>query len=219
MPRLLFIRPGETDFYLRDAVLGRHDADLSDIGRLQAKGLAQALAQFPISFLGVSPLKRAIATAMIIEDIAEISPHPIAGFHGADMGDWDTREKEIIQQCDGPRYQSWMADPDFRAPGGESTREIYARAYPDLARIVNEGENHETFALVLQESVMQALCCAVLDLPLEAAHRFHLDHGAFGRFERMYPSGPYRLISWNQRGWLSQEVASSLELAEELPGV
>lgn len=219
MPRLLFIRPGETDFNLRDAVLGRYDADLSEIGRLQAVGLAQSLAQFPLSFLGVSPLKRAIATAMIIEDVVEVSPHPIAGFHGADMGDWDRKERLWIKQTDGSRYQSWLTDPDFPAPGGESTREVFARAYPDLVRIVNEGESHETFALVLQESVMQALCCAMLDLPLEAAHRFHLDHGAFGRFERMYPKGPYKLVCWNQRGWLSREPSSSLAYAEELPGV
>ena len=219
MPRIIFIRPAETDHCLRRAMLGRHDADLNENGRIQARVLAEVLNQWPVSFLGVSPLKRAIATALPIEDLQDISIHPVAGFYGTDLGDWENREITSILACDQGRYESWLADPDFRAPGGESTREVYARAYPELVNIVNHAHPGETIALVLQEGVMQALCCAVMDLPLAAASRFYLDHASFGIFERRAPGASYRMVAWNRNEHISESGPTALEWEEELPGV
>ena len=198
MPRIIFLRPAQTDHHLRGLVLGRCDPDLNESGLAQARAVADQLKMWPISFLGVSPLRRAVMTARCLErELEGVSVHPVAGFQGADMGDWENQSMETIARSDRRRYESWLKDPDFPAPGGESIREVYARAYPDLVNLVNQTRKEETLLLVLQEVVLKALCCAVLDLDLESAQRFQLGHGAFGIFERMYEGGPYRLTAWN----------------------
>ena len=219
MPRILFIRPAETDHCLRNTILGRHDADLNNTGLQQADALAEALMRFSISYIGVSPLKRAMSTAMAIETYQPGTLiHPVPGFHGVDMGDWENRDMDIVQGSDRARYESFRMDPDFPAPGGESIREVYARAYPDLVHIVHQTGKDETIALILQETVMRALCCGVLDLPLEAAPRFTMHHGAYSIFERIFPGGPYQLVNWNRNHHLNRETKVPY-LEEELPPV
>ena len=219
MPRIVFIRPAETDFALKGALLGRSDPDLNETGRLNAKLTSRALDGWAIDFLGVTPLKRAIATAWPIEDDYDVFTHPVAGFQGADMGEWDQMDLSLIHQMDRARYQSWQKDPDFPAPGGESIREVYGRAYSELVNIVNNTGQDKTIVLVLQDVVLRAMCCAVLNLPIEAAQRFHLDPSAFGVFERMYPGGPYRLMAWNRNKHLLNQSIAAMEYEEEFPGV
>ncbi len=219
MPRIIFIRPAETDHCLYNTILGRFDPDLNETGTLNARMLANALERWPISFIAASPLKRSLATAIPIEDIHEVLVRPIPAFHAGDMGDWDNRSLNIIKQSDRGRYETWFKDPDFPAPGGESMREVYARAFPEFANIIHHTNPEETLAFVLQDSVLRAMCCAVLDLPLEAAQRFYMDHAAFGVFERIYPGGPYHMVAWNRTEHLLNTHMASLELEEELPGV
>lgn len=198
MPRLIFIRPGETDYFLRETFLGRMDVDLNENGYYQASALGHALDKYRISFLALSPLKRAVSTALPLAEAHHLSPHPVAGFHAMDFGEWEDRRISYIRHEDRRRYEAWLTDPDFPTPGGESLREVYARAYHDLANIVQETNSDETIALVLQDAVLRVLCCAVLDLPLEAAKRFSMAHGSYAVFERIYEDGPYQMIAWNQ---------------------
>ncbi|MDJ0840330.1 MAG: histidine phosphatase family protein [Acidobacteriota bacterium] len=213
MPRIIFIRPAETDHSTHDLVLGRHDVDLSEKGYAQTRQLADALAaSYQIDFLGASPVKRALSTAMPISYCYDdLSVIPVAGFRAMDMGEWENRGKEEINMSDGRRYQSFLTDPDFRSPGGESRRDVYARAFPHLIDIVKHTGPDETIALVLQEAVMQVLCCGTLDLSLESANRFQVDNGAFAVFERLYADGPYQLVAWNRNSHLKPVEEEELE--------
>ena len=215
MPRIIFIRPAETDQVAK--YLGREDPDLSEIGRWQAVATARELSRYPLHFLGTTPLKRAISTALDISDEQDgLSPHPVAGFLGADLGEWKNLTIEEIRQSDRARYDSWRSDPDFRAPGGESMREVYGRAFSDLANIVHGCHPEENLAFVLQETVLQAMVCGALDLPLSAGQRFAIDHAAYAVFERAYPEGPYIMIAWNRNEHLKHASLAETEL-EELP--
>ena len=221
MPRLIFIRPAETDYVLADRVMGRSDVDLNENGRIQAFRLAESLAGLDINFVAVSPLKRAISTAMCIEDEIEgLNITPYAGFQGADMGEWETKCWGHIRGGDSSRYKTWLTDPDFRAPGGESMREVYARAYSDIVNIVQQSREGEleTIALVLEETVLQAMLCAAMDLPLEVARRFEIEPGAYATFQRIYPGGPYRMMSWNRTEHLPR-AEPGLKYDEEISGI
>lgn len=219
MPRIILIRPGDTEYAHRHALLGRCDPDLSESGHLAARNLADVLSRYPIQFLGVSPLKRAVATALPLEYQQDLTLHPAGAFHAADMGDWDTLSIDDIKSVDRARYEAWLKDPDFPAPGGESLREVFARVYPELVNIVEYAHPDETICLVLQQTVLRVACCAIMNLPLESARRFHMDHGAFGVFERLYPGGPYQMLAWNYNSHLTHEETPLYEMEGELPGV
>ena len=144
---------------------------------------------------------------------------PLAGFHGMDLGDWENCAQEELARADQGRFQVFLSDPDYRAPGGESLREVYARAYPELVNLVHHAEEGETLALILEQNVLQVTCCALLDLGLEAARRFVLQPGRFGVFERSEPKGPYQLTAWQPTHDIFNTVPSSLDREEEMPGV
>lgn len=218
MPRLIVIRPAETDYHLSGRLLGRCDVDLNDIGREQSHRLARALNRWELASVAVSPLKRAIATAMPLCEDRDLILHPVAGFLAADLGDWEGESVEDLVRMDGSRYDRWLNDPDFRAPGGEALREVYGRAYSDIAHIVQQADHGETLAFVVPLMVLRALCCAALDLPLEAGFRFSMDPAGFGVFERMSPGGPYQMISWNQP-YLTAGERETEHYEEELPNV
>jgi broad specificity phosphatase PhoE len=153
---------------------------------------------------------------MAIEDSCPgLSTHRAPAFLGMDMGEWTNVNKDQLALADRRRYHSFLTDPDFRAPGGECKREVYARAFPELVNIVHHADEDETLALVLPEAVLQVLCCGVLDLSLESAARFHMDHGSYALFERLFPEGPYQLIVWNRKDHPYVESDAMPALAEE----
>ncbi len=142
---------------------------------------------------------------------------PVAGFMAIDMGDWGDMSRDEILRYDKIRYRSFLTDPDFPAPGGESRREVYARAFNELVHIVKHTDDDETIALMLQETVMQVLCCGALDLNIESAHRFQIDNGAYAIFDRIFPSGPYQLKAWNRKAHLKPQLPT--EEYEEISAV
>ena len=220
MPRLILLKPGETEQDRQAIMISRTDADLSDLGHLQAASAAHQIRQkWEPHFLSVSPLKRAIATAMRFEEQGPIPIHPTSRFQGMALGDWENESLSRIRHSDGVRFETWLCDPDFPAPGGESFREVYARVFPELVNIVqnaNESED-ETVVLVLQSMVLKVACCAILDLPVSAASRFKMDHGAHAVFERVRSGGPYQMLNWNCCNPIPNKSNSDEELAEELP--
>lgn len=217
MPKLILARPAQTEPDDRGCILGRLDADLNEWGHEQARLLADHLISFQPNFIAVSPMKRAIATAMYLNDRIDATLHPVRGFLACDLGDWEGQQLDHILQRDRSRYEAWLSDPDFPAPGGESIREVFARAYGDLVDIVQHAGDGETILFILPEAVLRAVCCAALDLPLEAAQRFSMQHAAYGVFERIYPGGPYQMKSWNDTRHLVQ-LNQMPEFEEELLG-
>ena len=74
--KLFVVRHGETDWNSKMMACGVSEASLTEKGKIQAKELAKRLAseqdKNKISFIYVSPLKRAIATAAYIEKALSI---------------------------------------------------------------------------------------------------------------------------------------------------
>ncbi len=215
MPRIIFVRPAGTDYPRQDMLLGRFDADLNEAGVQAAFQIGQALIPYQPTHLTTSPLRRAISTALAIEDATPgLTAYPANAFQAIDYGEWEARPRTLLLASDPTRFKSFLSDPDFRAPGGESMREVYARAFPELLNLVHHMEDEETLVLVLQDSVIKALSCAVLDLPLEHAHRFSMEPAAYSVFERLYHGGPYQLLAWSRHPHI-ENVAEQEEMLEE----
>lgn len=69
--RLLIVRHGETDCNVQGIIQGQMDTDLNQVGRQQAKYVAEALAVEDVDEVYASPLRRAKDTADAI-----VSEHP-----------------------------------------------------------------------------------------------------------------------------------------------
>jgi 2,3-bisphosphoglycerate-dependent phosphoglycerate mutase len=125
MARLLLIRHCES-------VGQEPEAPLTPAGRRQARDLALRLADHPIDLLVASPFRRARET---LAPFVEARRLPL-------RLDPRLRERRIAE----PPVPDWRAfvrasftDPDDRAPGGESGREVLARAQAAIADALASG--------------------------------------------------------------------------------
>lgn len=109
------------------------DAPLSDAGRRQALELADFLSTLPVESIVSSAYRRARETAEPLAELLQLgvetdsrlnervlSPHPI--------DHW----RQVVRDS--------FADPDLRAPGGESANDVLLRAWPVLNGLLNGPE-------------------------------------------------------------------------------
>jgi alpha-ribazole phosphatase len=130
------MRHGETLY------LGRESADGTDLtaeGRRQAERAAELFARVPLDLVVASPMRRAMGTAGIIaarkhlgvepaNDLREITPGALDGLEPAEVF---SRVLEFFSSSD----ITW----DSPFVGGETFRQLHARAMRFLARLLARG--------------------------------------------------------------------------------
>ena len=136
MTTLVLIRHGSTDWNRDHLVQGMSDIPLGDHGRTEVAGW-----RLPDAFHGYdrvcSPLSRARETAEILFGEAVPADHRLREM---DWAEWEGRTLADLRAEIGDLMTAWEARGlDFRAPGGESPREVQARVLPFLAERARAG--------------------------------------------------------------------------------
>lgn len=131
MTRLILLRHGRTSASAELRLKGRLDVPLSEAGRAEV-----AAWRLPDEAAGArwfaSPLVRARETAAILGVDAAIEPRLIE-MH---WGQWEGRSLAELRDADPDGVAANEARGlDFRAPGGESPRQVQARVRPWLAEV------------------------------------------------------------------------------------
>lgn len=142
--RLFLIRHGATVLTAEDRFAGSTDVELSELGRHQARRLAERLADDHLVAVYASPLKRTMMTAAIISDLHGLTPIPSDGLREIDHGRWEGLRRAEVERDFADEYAAWEEDPYVFAPeGGESGLSVLARALPVFRDIVlrHEGQN------------------------------------------------------------------------------
>ncbi|MBX6323115.1 MAG: histidine phosphatase family protein [Rhodospirillaceae bacterium] len=161
MTRLAVMRHAATAWSAARRLQGRTDLPLSEAGRAAAARLPLPP---PIDrFVRVSsPLARARETAALLRPVAPFSIEP--RLIEMDFGAWEGRTLAEIRAADGAGAARREAmGLDFRAPGGESPREVQARLLPWLVALGGRGE--DTLA-VTHKAVIRALYALATGWPM-----------------------------------------------------
>lgn len=137
MPVLALLRHGPTEWTARRRLQGRSDLALSESGRRLVAGWRLPDSVARTEWI-TSPLLRCRETA-------EILHHAHAGAPAArveprltetSFGDWEGRSLSELRAIHGAAMAEWECRGlDFRAPGGESPRDVQARLSPWLAEV------------------------------------------------------------------------------------
>jgi probable phosphoglycerate mutase len=136
MSLLALIRHGATDWNAERRLQGRADRPLSEAGRaaVRAWRLPPLLAE---AEWAASPLARARETAALLHPAsARVEERLIE----MDWGTWEGRTRaELVAEFGRPDLDRNPLGLDFRAPGGESPREVISRLKPWIAECARCG--------------------------------------------------------------------------------
>jgi broad specificity phosphatase PhoE len=184
--RLILVRHGQTDWNVEGRYQGQADQPLNDIGRGQARALAELLLGTGIRAAYSSDLGRARETADIIAQRIGVGIEVDCRLREVNQGVW---EGQLLSEITARYPREWSErdrDPlHSRPPGGESIAEVAARmsaAAADIAQRHLEGP----VLVVSHGTALGTLICAARELPLAQA-RQHIPPNA-APFEVEWPA-------------------------------
>ncbi len=140
---IYLVRHGETNWNIQSRIQGGIDVGLNEKGIEQAREVSR---HFPADFncdLLVSPLRRAVETADILEDRVEARIYEELDFlRELDQGYWNgLRVQELKNRLDPRRYKNWLDDPlRHSPPGGESLEVVKERVSRGLKEATKKFE-------------------------------------------------------------------------------
>jgi probable phosphoglycerate mutase len=208
--RVVMIRHGETLWNRERRIQGQTDTPLSDLGRAQAAAVGERLAAVRFAALYASDLVRAWNTARAIE--AAVAARALAeGRTGPPLradarlremhfGEWEGRTSAEIAAADPQAHaRSRERDPDFRIPGGESFRDLYARA---VAAVSAHARAHagETIGIIAHGGILDMLYRHTHGIPLQAPRVFSLYNAAYNCLT--HDEAGFRLEAWGDTAHL-----------------
>jgi probable phosphoglycerate mutase len=128
---------------------GFQDSPLTELGILQAAWLRDALLDIEMTALYSSTSQRAIKTAEIIRAKRPLEILTYDAFREIDMGDWEGKTIDEIQQIDAQSLDIFLRDPTEYVPTnhGESFYDLQHRVVPVLDQII-ERHPDQTIMIV-----------------------------------------------------------------------
>ena len=179
--RIYLVRHGETEWNRTRRFQGRSNLPLNQEGKKQVRALALALKNDPLTAIYTSPLIRAFETARLIKVFHPSTPiieekglieMNLGEFDGMKVQDWAEQYPDI--------RKSWNKNPaSVKMPGGESLKEVQARAKETLERITRIYSTDTTILISSHNFVNLTILCDLLKIPLNRFRELRQENAAF----------------------------------------
>lgn len=171
---VVLIRHGRTHLTESKRISGRggEDPKLSDLGRIDARMAAQAVAQIgksgswsflnPVSAIVASPIQRTVDTANIIANELGLSVSTNVNIQEISFGDWDGSTNDEVKQKWPSEFAAWQGSWDVAPPNGESLAEFDERVIRGLYEIV-DAHPGKTVAVVSHVMPIRGIARRAMD--------------------------------------------------------
>ncbi|MFQ3647508.1 MAG: histidine phosphatase family protein [Anaerolineae bacterium] len=189
--RLVFLRPGETDWNKMERWQGTVAVPLNETGRAQAERVAQYIRNTGMNALYTSDLRRAVETAQIIAAAIDLQPVQDARLRERAVGIWQGLTRREIALWYPEEYAQLQADPEnYRIPGGESRRDVRERVQSFMADLFAK-EQGEVVGILSHTTAMRTLLPELVpDFAADKIKYSNMSVTTLGR----EGDGPWRII-------------------------
>lgn len=181
MPTLLLVRHGETEWNRTGQIMGEQPVPLNQRGEEQARRLAAVLRDRPIHAIYSSPVARAHQTAHILASSLQLHVTVDRGLTEINVGEWVGQFWKDLTD-DLIRRNFYLNPQDTRPPGGETLREVQARAVSFVQRIMADGglvdTENDQLVFVSHADVVRAIIAHYLRLDLHTIRQARIDHAS-----------------------------------------
>lgn len=155
--RIVFIRPGETDWNQQGRWQGWVNTPLNALGLMQSRALAHYIRNIGMGALYTSDLKRAIETASCLAEQLPFAPIPDQRLRERSIGLWQGLTLDEMRSWYPAEYAAMLRDIDgYRVPGGESRNDVRTRVNAAVSDILNK-EQHETVGVLSHTTAIKIL--------------------------------------------------------------
>jgi probable phosphoglycerate mutase len=189
--RLILIRHGQTTANVTHVIdTVAPGADLTEVGRDQARALAEALKGEPIEAIWTSNLVRTGQTAAPLAAALGVEPCATPDLREVMAGDLEGSDSvEYVQVI-----ASWLRDPAQRMPGAENGFEFFTRFDGAIRRLAAAG--HACAAVVSHGAALRVWLTEILgaDLPADPRTLWFFNNVAFVVLDDS--SGRWRVERW-----------------------
>lgn len=194
MTEVVLIRHGETQMNRELRFQGQVDVALNPVGLEQARRLAARLAGESAHALYASDLQRAVQTAEPIAQTLLLAPVADPGLREQAFGDVDGMRVDDIQQQHPEAWAGWLRfEPDFRMPGGESTRDFHARVMQALHRVV-AAHPQQKLVVVTHGGVLDMVYRTARSLGLGGPRQSEIPNAGLNRIR--VRDGAIEILDW-----------------------
>lgn len=160
--RVIFIRPGETDWNREFRFQGQVAVPLNKHGKQQAQRLANFIRNIGVSALYTSDLRRAVETAELLVEKLGFTPVTDARLRERNIGIWQGLTQKEMESWYPAEYQQFRADPDdYRVPQGESRKQVRERMLTAFNDVLKQDKG-ETVAILSHSTAINALLAEII---------------------------------------------------------
>lgn len=192
--RVIAVRHGETAWNADARLQGQLDIALNDIGRRQARLLADALADAEISALYSSDLLRAAQTAQAIAARCDLVLNTDAGLRERSFGIFEGHTWADLERLWPDQARRWRErEAGFSPEGGETLSDFYTRCVACATRLAARHPG-ETIALVAHGGVLDCLYRAATCISLQAPRSWQLGNAGINRL--LFNGDAFTLVGW-----------------------
>ena len=183
MTRFILIRHGQTGWNKQERFRGWVDIDLDETGRRQAQAAARRVSPWGVSAIYSSPLKRALATAQALADIAGLGVNAIDGITDMHFGVWQGMSIAEVKDSYPDQFDQWCNRPDaLEIPDGETLEDVRIRSVAAIEELATSHEG-QTIAVFTHRVVCKVLLCHLLGLDNSHFWQIEQDTTAINVFE------------------------------------
>jgi broad specificity phosphatase PhoE len=160
--RVIFIRPGETDWNRSVRWQGWVASPLNAHGKRQAERLANYIRHIGMTCLYTSDLKRALQTAEILAGKLGFSAINDKRLRERNIGEWQGLTIDEMRSWYPEQYQQLLTDAEnYRVPGGESRADVRERVVAAFADILKQQKG-ETVGVISHTTAIHELLAALI---------------------------------------------------------
>ncbi len=160
--RVIFIRPGETDWNQQVRWQGWVASPLNDLGKRQAERLANYIRNINLKALYTSDLKRALQTAAILTENLGFQPVPDERLRERNIGAWQGLTIDEMRTWYPDEYHNLLTDAEnYRVPGGESRADVRKRMVEAFDTILKQDKG-ETVGVISHTTAIHELLAALI---------------------------------------------------------
>jgi len=194
--RVYLLRHGQVKGYENFPVYGQTDVDLTEIGVLQMKQMAERLSLTEPKAIYSSDLKRSATGARLIARYHDVPLYFLPELREMDFGDWEGLTLSEIRRNFPEELQKREKDLiNYKAPGeGESIADLSERIETVFERIRAEQKGND-IVIAAHGAVNRVILCKALGLDLDRMFNVHQGYGCLNIIDYFPESTLVRLIS------------------------